>query len=271
MRALADEIFEREMPRMAIPGGVLVVVDAGQPVLTRAWGLADVAHSTPVEANSTSFRIGSLGKTFTALAVLQLVERGVLDLDTPVSTYTPDIEGLDNSVTLRRLLLHTAGFEDRYIGYQSRPNSPFPNLRDHLSARLPRQRPGLLDLPAYSNYGYALAGLAVEEASRTPFRSYVEREIFAPLGMDGSFYAAPPLDERAASLATEYSSSGEVHQRNFTNPYPAGGAAVTATDMERFIIAFLAAYHGEANAIGPVAPLMARTQAAFSPKAWGSG
>jgi len=267
----ADEFFPRYMEEMAVPGAVLVFVDGGQAVFTRAWGFADVEKNTPVVAEATAFRIASLGKTLTALAVLQLVERGVLDLDMPVANYTGEIGTLDDTVTLRRLLLHTAGFEDRLIGYQSRAGSDYPDLESHLRARLPRRFSALVDLPAYSNYGYALAGLAVERASQVSFREYVEREIFAPLEMDQTFFAVPPLDERANAIALEYTSTGEVRPMDFTNPYPASGVAVTASNMERFILAFLAAYSGQPNAIGAAARDMARTQGSLVPGLEGIG
>lgn len=260
LESFVDGYFSQYMKADAIPGAVIVIVEGSETRLIKAYGVADVESGRPVSVTGTAFRSGSLGKMFTALAALQLVEGGELDLDAPVSQVLAEFAGLDSSVTLRRLLMHTAGFEDRFIGYQTRVGESYPDLAQHLEARMPPYRASLANLPAYSNYGYGLAGLMIERTASMPFRDYVAKEIFSPLGMEGAFYAVPPLDARAAALASEYASTGERQELAFTNPYPAGGAALTAQDMERFLHAFLDAWRGGTNAIGPAARLMTSPQ-----------
>jgi CubicO group peptidase (beta-lactamase class C family) len=168
-----------------IAGAVIVIVKDGRVLTQRGFGLADVALARPVDPERTLFRPGSIAKLFTWTAVMQLVEAGKLDLDRDVNSYldfrvptTPRAP-----ITLRHLMTHTAGFEEVYKGLMSHPPETPRPLGEAIKAWVPTRifAPG--QVPAYSNYGAALAGYIVERVSGEPFAEYMTRHILLPLGM----------------------------------------------------------------------------------------
>lgn len=225
-----------------IPGAVVVVVKDGQPVTMRGFGYSDVATAKPVDPAATLFRPGSVSKLFTWTAVMQQVQAGKLDLDKDVNTYLdfkiPPKDG--KPITLRNLMTHTAGFAEtaKYlISYDKAPDPLGKVLARYVPERI--YSPG--EIPAYSNYGASLAGYIVERVSGEPFNQYVQRHIFAPLGMARSTFDQP----LPASLAP-FVSKGYEYGSTKPKPYeviplaPAGSLASTGSDMGRFMIAHLA-------------------------------
>src|SRR5207248_5899285 len=150
-----------------IAGAVVSVVKDGQVLVAKGYGYADFAAKKPLLADQTLFRPGSISKLFTTTAVMQLVEQGKLDLDGDVS------ESLDlaipktypEPVTLRRLLTHTAGFEEALKNLFVAHESDMKPLRTYLINQMPQRifPPG--KIPSYSNYGFTLAGNIVERIS----------------------------------------------------------------------------------------------------------
>ena len=224
-----------------IPGAVVVVVKDGQPLTMRGFGYSDVKAAKTVDPNLTLFRPGSVSKLFTWTAVMQLVQAGKLDLDKDVNTYLdfkiPLRDG--KPITLRNLMTHTPGFAEtaKYlIQYDTRPEP----LRKVLSRWVPERIYAPGTMPAYSNYGASLAGYIVERVSGEPFDTYIQRHIFAPLGMTHSTFdqPLPPNLRPLMSKAYEYGS-------NDPKPYevipmaPAGALAASGADMGKFMIAHL--------------------------------
>lgn len=202
-----DEFFESQMNRLHIPGLVLTVVKDGKPILTKGFGWADMESGKRVVAEKTVFRVGSVSKLFTAAALLQLVERGSIDLNADVSTYLNPVDIDDNfrePVTAAHLLTHTAGFDDRYIGIATRHQADRSPLPEYISARLPPRIRPPGELIAYSNHGYALAGLLVEEISGVPFETYVDEHLFRPLRMTRTGFELPARLEVDLAVGYRY-------------------------------------------------------------------
>ena len=225
-----------------IPGAVVTVVKDGKILTTKGYGYANVENRTPVVADKTLFRPGSVSKLVTWTAVMQMVEQGKIDLDEDVNTYLdfkiPPRNG--QPVTTRQLMTHTAGFEER-IKYliSSDPESVQP-LGAYLKKWVPERIFDAGTTPAYSNWGTALAGYLVERVSGTPFNDYVDQNIFTPLGMENSTLRQPLPDNLKADIATGYTlASGEAQDFEYVIPYPAGSMSATGTDMGRFMIAHL--------------------------------
>lgn len=225
-----------------IAGAVIVVVKDGKVLTERGFGYADVARRVPVDPQRTLFRPGSVSKLFTWTAVMQLVEQHKLDLDRDVNAYLdfkiPPFEG--KPVTLRNLLTHTGGFAETSKNIMFYDASRLQPLGAYLKEMLPARitAPGLT--PAYSNYGCALAGYIVERASGESFDTYVERHIFAPLGMRNSTFRQPlPARFKAAMSLTYPSGSAPPTPYELVGPAPAGALASTGDDMGRFMIAHL--------------------------------
>jgi CubicO group peptidase (beta-lactamase class C family) len=237
-----DPLMEEWIGKHRGPGAVVVVVNRDGPVFARGYGLADIAANRPFTADATLVRPGSISKLFTAIAVMQLVDAGKLDLDRDVNGYIdfaiPVPEG-GVAVTLRRLLTHRAGFEDHIKGLFSRDREPAP-LGPWLAKNLPRRLFPNGDVEAYSNYGFTLAGYIVERVSGQPFVSYIQRHILDPLGMKHSTFRQPLPDDLAPLMAKAYRRSDTPPLMDFeTIPAPAGALSATAEDMGRFMRALL--------------------------------
>lgn len=242
LEAWLDGLVPYALQQGDMAGLVVSVVKDGQVLLEKGYGYADVAAAVPMDPQRTMVRVASVSKTFTATAVMQLVEQGKLDLDRDINQYL-DFEippAFGKPITLRNLLTHTAGFEETpYIRYD-RPQS----LRDHM-LRVPDRiyPPG--EIPAYSNYGMNLAGYIVGHVSGEPFTSYVEKHVLGTLGMErSSFRMTLPenlraLESRTYVLGSQPAFSWDVVRQMVPIESPAGALATTAHDMTRFMIAHL--------------------------------
>jgi D-alanyl-D-alanine carboxypeptidase len=220
--------------------GVVLVAKAGKTILSRAYGLADVATRTP-NTTDTLFNIGSLNKQFTMVAIEQLAQAGKLSLDDTIAKHLPDVKlaGAD-TITLRQLLDHRSGMGDIFgPKYDAAPPSRLRELSDFLPlfAGDPLGfAPGTSQ--RYSNAGYIVLGLVVERLSGETYRDYVARHIFAPAGITHAAFAA--LDDKVAGRATGYTSHGTGGERVPNTPTlpgrpsSAGGAYLTAGDLLRF-------------------------------------
>ena len=225
-----------------IAGAVVVVVKDGKILTQRGFGYADLASKRPVDPNGTLFRPGSVSKLVTWTAVMQLVEQGKIDLDVDVNRYLdftiPPRDG--QPITMRQIMTHTAGFEDIAKGLISLdPKGAMP-LDHYLKLRAPVRifAPGTT--PAYSNWATALAGYIVGRVSGMSFDDYVDRNVFAPLGMTNSSFRQPLPARLAPMMATGYPrASAPASAFEYVNPAPAGSLSSTGVDMARFMIAHL--------------------------------
>lgn len=222
-----------------IAGATVAVVHDGEVVTTRGFGEADVAAGTPVDADRTLFRPGSVSKMFTATAVMQLVEDGRVDLDTDVEQYTGIDTGAERPVTLRHLLTHTAGFEERLAGLIGGPDT-VPDLRASLADDPPQQVYAPGTTPAYSNYSNALAGYVVEAVSGQSFEEYVAEHVLEPAGMTSSTFAQPLPADLADRVSQGYPTADDAPVGfEVVGQPPAGGLTASTPDMARFMLAHL--------------------------------
>ena len=242
VNAWLDGFVPYAISRGDIPGAVVVVVKDGQIVAQRGYGFANLAKRTRVDPRSTLFRPGSISKLFTWTAVMQQVEQGRLNLDADVNQYLdfkiPPYEG--KPVTLRNIMTHTAGFEEQVkdlITTNEKEAVPYDRL---LKRWVPNRVYAPGSTPAYSNYATSLAGYIVQRVSREPFDQYVERHIFAPLGMSRSTMRQPLPAHLKPLMANGYrSGQDEPIAFEFVAPAPAGSLSASGEDMARFMIAHL--------------------------------
>lgn len=266
IRARVNEILSR---RPAV-GLALGVVRDGRLAFFYGHGLADIASNAPV-TEDTIFRIGSITKTITAIAVMQLQEQGRIDLDAPANDYLRAYQLIPARVdfrpaTVRHLLTHTAGipevvhatdlFHPGWGPFDARPaarsvpvGAPLPSLAAyyHGGLRLVVE-PG--SAFAYSNHGFATLGQLVEDVSGMPLERYFRERIFAPLGMADTGLVRPgPI---APPLATGYvlgpGGARAIPDRDWVG---AGGGGIYSTtrDMVRFVAALLGGGANEHGAI----------------------
>ena len=185
LQSTADDLLSAYRAPEA-PGGALMVIQGGRVVYSGAVGLADVEAGTRIGAE-TNFRLASLTKQFTAMAVLILAERSAVSLDQPITEYFPDFAPVGRQITVRHLLTHTSGlvaYEDVMSETTSVPLLDADVLRLIKTIDSTYFPPG--SAYRYSNSGYALLALIVEHASHTRFAQFLKREIFDPLGMAGT-------------------------------------------------------------------------------------
>jgi len=223
-------------------GAVVVVVKDGTVLLEKGYGYADVSKKLAMDPERTMVRIGSTSKLFTWTAVMQLVEKGQLDLDRNINEYLdftiPNDFG--KPVTLRDLMNHRGGFEEGLKDILWTNPHGVPSTEAYLKEH---KRPMLFapgEDPAYSNYGAALAGYIVERISKEPYERYIERHILVPLGMTHTSFDQPLPERFAAAVSKGYrTASAPPGPYELIVTRPAGSGTTTAADMSHFMIAHL--------------------------------
>jgi CubicO group peptidase (beta-lactamase class C family) len=233
----------------AIPGLAIAVVDDQSVLWVEGFGYTDTDRKHPVDT-STLFSIQSMSKSFTATAVMLAVQDGLLDLDTPISTYLPDFrvnsifeEHPEQKMTVRMLLAHTAGFtHEAPIG--SNYDRPTHTFEEHIASISDTW----LLFPVgsrytYSNLGIDLAGYIVQVRSGMPFTEYVREKIYSPLGMQRSMFATPEI-RRQSNRAVGHLDAPVRPVVPFLI-LPSGGVYTTADDLARYVM-----FHINRGAIG---------------------
>ncbi|HEX6315895.1 MAG TPA: serine hydrolase domain-containing protein [Gemmatimonadaceae bacterium] len=254
-----DARFSRFMRESHVPGLVYGIVRAGRLEHVGVMGVQELESRRPV-SDSTLFRIASMSKAFTALAILKLRDDGRLSLDALVETYVPELRAwrypTDDSPRLRvrDLLSHAAGFvTDDPWGDRQTP-LPEAEFTAMLRSGVPFTRaPGLAY--EYSNFGYALLGRIVTNLSGQPYKEYIERQIMRPLGMNSTGYDihASPTPRRAIGYRWE----NEAFLREPDMAHGAfgamGGVQTSALDYAKWVAFLLSAWPArDGGESGPV-------------------
>ncbi|WP_354088240.1 serine hydrolase [Brevundimonas faecalis] len=228
-----DRIVRTSVEANEFSGSVLVARD-GEVLLDRGYGFANREWLIPNDGD-TKFRLGSITKQFTAVAVMILNERGLVDLDAPVKTWLPDAPAAWDQVTVRRLLAHTAGVPNftSFDDFQAR--KALPDTVDGLIARF-RDRP--LDFQPgegrkYSNSGYVLLTAVIEKASGRSYADFVAENLLQPLGMTDSGYDtnAEILPRRASGYTPSAHGVVNAAYWDMSIPQGAGGLYSTTHDL----------------------------------------
>lgn len=218
-------------------GSVLVAQD-GKTIFSGSAGLADRERKIPNTAR-TRFRIGSMNKMFTAVAVMQLVQAGKIDLSAPLGTYLPDYpnQQIAAHVTIEQLLSHTGGTGDIFGPEYDAHRLDLRTPHDYIAlfgTRAPLFDPGTKW--QYSNYGFILLGAVIERVSGVSYYDYVRDRIYRPAGMTST--GSEPESAVVANRSIGYSNDdGPMQSNEKTLPYrgsPAGGGYSTASDLLRF-------------------------------------
>lgn len=236
------DLVDREVSRLvqenSIKGGVVSIVKDDQVVLSKGYGFADEDKGIMADGATTAFRIGSISKTFVAVAAMQLVEQGKLKMDAPISTYLDsNFPKFQHSITMKDLLTHTAGFEDMISGMIVGEAEKAEPLSKSVRNYIPDQvfKPG--EVVSYSNYGIALAAYIIESITQKSFDDYAEEVIFTPLKMQDTTFKLNRLIH--PYVAKGYGSNGTERVEPFINIYPEGSVTSTADDMSKYMIFLL--------------------------------
>ncbi|MEZ4584835.1 MAG: serine hydrolase domain-containing protein [Gemmatimonadales bacterium] len=222
-----------------IPGASVALVTADTVLWAGGLGKADLARDLPV-TGKTLFRVGSISKSFTALAVLTLVEQGRLDLDTPVRRLLQDVPYTNpwedtHPITVAHLLEHTTGFDDIHFVEVGKDDDPEITLEQglafHPHSRVSRWPPG--KHMSYANSGPPIAALALESITGERFEAYASEHVFGPLGMVNSTFDVP---DDPALRAKGYAPDGRTETRyDYILMRPSGALNTSAEDMSRFL------------------------------------
>ncbi|MDL2719010.1 MAG: serine hydrolase domain-containing protein [Acidobacteriota bacterium] len=243
-----EEIFAEAVEKQHMPGAAMGIVVDGELVFTKGLGVRDVAANASVDAD-TVFRIASMTKSFTAVAILKLRDEGKLGLDDPVSKYVPELASLAKAtgdaspLTIRHLLSHSEGFpEDNPWGDRQLSVSDETFAR-WLKAGIPfSNAPGVAF--EYSNTGFAILGRIVARASGMRYRDYVDRNVLRPLGMTSTWWdtASVPRDRLAKGYRREGDAWVEEPGLGDGAYGSMGGLYSTVRDLARYTSFFLSAW-----------------------------
>jgi CubicO group peptidase (beta-lactamase class C family) len=238
--AAVDRFMREQLEAQLIPGAALVITQGDEVVHVGNYGEARPGEAVTAQ---TQFFIGSLSKSFTALAVMQLVEQGLVTLDTPVQQLVPEFAPADpraSQVTVRHLLNMSSGLSDR--GFPMLVTDPGIALSEYIALLRDAQfvsEPGTRF--HYFNANYVLLARLIEVVSGQPFAEYMRDQVFVPLGMNST------LEVRHTGAVPTLPNLAQGHSLLFIRPIPlrenlgfilgAGGIVSTADDMGRYLVA----------------------------------
>jgi D-alanyl-D-alanine carboxypeptidase len=217
--------LQKEVADGRFSGSVMIAKD-GRPIFEEAYGYADQRKKIK-NSLETKFRFGSLGKMFTAVAILQLVQHGQVQLDDTVSKFIPGYPNKEvAAVTVYQLLTHTGGTGDIFGPDFDAKRNDMKTLQDYLTLYGQRDaqfKPG--SMWDYSNYGFILLGRIIEEVSGQSYYDYVREHVFDPAGMQST--GNTPEDEQVPNLAVGYTRAGQ-DQGQGPGPEPGAGPGAGA-------------------------------------------
>lgn len=256
-------MFDHYSARDSIVGGSLVVMHDGEVIARHEYGFADRAAGKHIDDNSI-FHYGSITKTLTAIAIMQLRDRGKLSLDDRVTSYIPELRkvhdpyGSMDSITIRMLMSHSAGFQNPTWPYkQGKSWEPFePTTWNQLVAMMPYQE--LLFKPgtrfSYSNPGFIYLARIIETITGDPWENYVQKNILSPLGLTRSYFGITPYylaQERSHNYTLLRDSTGREYVHDNGTDFdpgitiPNGGWNAPLADLVTYMGFLTSATHGD--------------------------
>ncbi len=239
--------IEKEMAKNKIVGLSVAIVGPEGTFLSEGFGMADKENNI-IADHSTLFPIASVTKTFTGIAVMQLAEKGLIDLDRPVADYIPELSlpgGEEKIITTRMLLTHHSGIHgdilyNWYLPEVSDDPLIYEQVVDLINSIGTIHQPG--KLYSYSNTGYSLLGVLIHRVSCMGYAEYIRSNIFDRLEMSSSIVFAGEATDHV--VARGYSGR-ESTSMPMKLGIPAGGIALTSDDAARYMTGIIDAFHGD--------------------------
>lgn len=233
----AMDAYLKEVFPASDPGGAVLVQKDGEILLRAGYGMANLEHDIAIEPDMV-FRLGSITKQFTAVAIMRLVEAGKIDLQASIRTYLPDYPEHADAVTVEHLLTHTSGIVS-YTGMQEW----VPRMREDLSTdemlAIFQDKPLEFEPGAryrYNNSGYFLLGVIIEKVSGQTYGEHLEETIFKPLNMQRSYYgnARQVIADRVQGYEGAPGRWVNASYLSMTQPYAAGSLLSTVDDLAKW-------------------------------------
>lgn len=254
-----DQLYKEYAEKNHIPGMVYGIVMDGKLVHTGNTGYADIAHQVPANPES-DFRIASMTKSFTAMAVLKLRDEGKLKLDDPVGMYIPEMKNMKyptkdaSEVTVRHLLTHAAGYpEDNPWGDRQLADTDEELLAIYQKGVSFSNDPGLGY--EYSNLGFATLGYLIKKVSGIPYQDYITENILKPLGMTHTYWEYTKVPKEQLAHGYRWINNGwEEQPLLHDGSYGAmGGLITTIEDFSKYMALHLSAWPPrDDQELGPV-------------------
>lgn len=262
IKVLSDELHQlivEHSKEEHIPGIAYGVVVDKELVLASATGVMNLEEDIPASTNA-AFRIASMTKSFTAMAIMKLRDEGKLSFSDPVSDYIPEMSGITRltsdspEITIKNLLTMTAGFpEDNPWGDRQLDES------DKMLTELMQSGPSLSNPPSYtyeySNTGYALLGAIIGKVSGKPYQEYIRQEIFLPLGMDQTYWEIDKVPEGQLAIGYRWEDEKwKLEPMLHDGSYGAMGGLITSIeDFSKYVSFHLSAWPPRSDADeGPI-------------------
>jgi CubicO group peptidase (beta-lactamase class C family) len=227
---LLNELFEPNGP-----GGVALVVKEGKTIYRKAFGMANLELNVKMMPDNI-FRIGSISKQFTAVAILKLVEEGKIDLDADITLYIKDYPTHGHSITIKHLLNHTSGIKsytnlEKWDAQERKKDFTPAELIDYFKHEPMDFAPG--EQFSYNNSGYILLGHIIELVSGETYADYVQNHFFTPLNLNNSSYGSTSriIKNRAYGYDKTDDTYINAEFLSMTQPYAAGSLLSTVDDV----------------------------------------
>lgn len=232
-----DEYVKKYMQNRQVPGVSLTIVEDGKITYAKGFGYANVEHQVPVKTD-TIFQIASVGKQFTAAAVMLLVEDGKINLDDKISKYLKDTPEPWKDITVRHLLTHTSGLGDYPKDFDYRKDYTEEELFEIIKNSKLEFKPG--EKWQYSNFGYVTLGILIRKVSGKFYGDYLQEKVFQPLKMDTArvISEADIIPNRASGYTLD---NGKLKNQSWVSPSlntTADGALyMTVKDLAKWDVA----------------------------------
>ncbi|WP_157816014.1 serine hydrolase domain-containing protein [Spirosoma pollinicola] len=245
--AESETYFEDKLKTDKIVGLSAAIIMDGKVIWKKGFGYADQQTKTPMTVN-TVVNIGSVTKTFTALSVMQLEERGLLDIQKPLTTYLPTFHPLTrpgiplDSVTVKTLITHTSGIQSDVWKNSDLGSGHYTDVLGFINQTHLVYPAGLAGL--YSNAGYNILGHLIRDVTQTDYVQYVHKHIFTVLGMTHSGFAMDGLTNR-----TKIYAYGQQANEYELRDIASGGIYTDMNDFTTYALGMLQAYRGESTAL----------------------
>ena len=241
IKKFLDGFVKERIQQGELTGAAAVLLYKDSILLKEGYGWAELETQRPFSADSTLFRLCSVTKIFTATAIMQLQEEGLLAINDPINKYIdiPQASSFPDTITIKHLLTHSGGFGERYMNMASPAWEKRLTLNEALHKYpVKRERkPGLVF--AYSNYGYSLLGKIIESASGKSYEDYIKEKILDRIGMHSTLMEMPEDQQKVAKPYRPKERGFVQLEPDYLNLPPAGSILSTSADMTLFLSAHL--------------------------------